>query len=570
MITSPVPGAWNRCTFTAVNTTAGTHYWTAILQPTGIPGTLKFRNDTSRGQTYGSSSAALSSLPAGWGNGPNWGAQTGSIYADKASTTTDPTPSPLPDPTPTPTPTPTAPTASFSSSPSSPSTGQAVTFDASASTCAATPCTYRWEDDGPDGQGGTQWPLGSGAKLQFTFQEAGTKRVRLTVTDANGQTGTVEHDLTVSTASSPSSPTTDPSPSPTPDPSPSPSTPAPSGCDLHATTGNLGSVFSGAAGGQTICLASGDYGNWTGGSKSSMVTLTPESGASVSMGVNFGSNVSNVRLYGINKLGGWKIDSAKNVQIAKSTFTAPTSVIGSTPGLVFDGDTFDNLPAGTWEGRLSFGSSANGAVVRNSHFGNGGCSDGIQFTGGAHDITVDGNEFSGIKQGSCTQHADPIQFYGGSSVKITNNYFHGNSTGIMSGDGNGSPMTVTGNVFVTDGEYPDQIVIGGGSGDVVRHNTLANGARIRVGKVNVGLSTNETLTDNVVTGGFYWSEGQTTSGSSVDYNLSAAGSPGTHSIKGSPTYTSGSSPSTYSGYRLGSTSLGVADASDGNNMGITG
>ena len=43
--------------------------------------------------------------------------------------------------------------AAFSYSPSSPETGQAVTFDASASTCDDNPCTYRWQDDGPDGSG---------------------------------------------------------------------------------------------------------------------------------------------------------------------------------------------------------------------------------------------------------------------------------------------------------------------------------------------------------------------------------------------------------------------------------
>jgi hypothetical protein len=88
-----------------------------------------------------------------------------------------------------------APTASFTDSPSAPVPGSTVQFDASASTCAAAPCTYSWADDPPSG--GT-WPLGTGQTMAFTFQNVGTKYVTLTVTDALSQTATVEHDVVVS------------------------------------------------------------------------------------------------------------------------------------------------------------------------------------------------------------------------------------------------------------------------------------------------------------------------------------------------------------------------------------
>lgn len=92
--------------------------------------------------------------------------------------------------------TPVATTAVFTVSPN-PVVGQPVSFDAVASSCAASPCTYRWEDDGADGPGGTQWSLGTGQQLVFTFTGAGTKQVRLTVTDANGGTATVVRGITV-------------------------------------------------------------------------------------------------------------------------------------------------------------------------------------------------------------------------------------------------------------------------------------------------------------------------------------------------------------------------------------
>ena len=107
-------------------------------------------------------------------------------------------PTPTPTPTTTPTPPPAATTATFTWSPTAPRVNQVVHFDGSGSGCAATPCQFTWADDGPDGPGGTQWPLGSGPTLDFTFTGVGTKRVRLTVKDANGQQATVEHDVVVS------------------------------------------------------------------------------------------------------------------------------------------------------------------------------------------------------------------------------------------------------------------------------------------------------------------------------------------------------------------------------------
>jgi len=96
------------------------------------------------------------------------------------------------------------PTASFTFSPASPVTGQAVSFDASGSTCPGAPCTYTWSDDG----GVTRpipprWPLGGGQLLQFTFAKVGTKYVRLVVTDAAGAEATVEHNVVVGASSPP-------------------------------------------------------------------------------------------------------------------------------------------------------------------------------------------------------------------------------------------------------------------------------------------------------------------------------------------------------------------------------
>ena len=95
------------------------------------------------------------------------------------------------------------PVAAFTASPSSPTIGQAVSFDASSATCDDTPCTYTWEDDGPDGTGGRQWPLGEGKTMTFTFQGEGVKYVRLSITDTNDDTDSTMKPITVAASPAP-------------------------------------------------------------------------------------------------------------------------------------------------------------------------------------------------------------------------------------------------------------------------------------------------------------------------------------------------------------------------------
>ncbi len=105
------------------------------------------------------------------------------------------------------------PTASFTYAPTSPVVGQSVTFSAARSTCPNSPCTYTWSDDGSTTRPTSAlWPLGGGQTLRFTFAGAGMKYVRLVVTDASGQTATVEHNVEVQTeASEPPPPPSAPS-----------------------------------------------------------------------------------------------------------------------------------------------------------------------------------------------------------------------------------------------------------------------------------------------------------------------------------------------------------------------
>jgi hypothetical protein len=115
----------------------------------------------------------------------NTGGSTPASSAATAAVIADPPPPPPP-------------TASFTYSPTSPVAGQPVTLDGTSSTCPDGPCTYAWSDDGSTTRPiPPLWPLGSEQTLQYTFSSASTKYVRLVVTDAAGQTATVEHNLVV-------------------------------------------------------------------------------------------------------------------------------------------------------------------------------------------------------------------------------------------------------------------------------------------------------------------------------------------------------------------------------------
>jgi hypothetical protein len=146
-----------------------------------------------------------------------------------------PTPGPTISPTPTPSAGPTpgsAPMASFGYNPARPMVGQAVSFDGTASRCGAGPCAYKWSDDACPSPCGD---LGTGPMLAFTFADVGTKFVRLTLTDALGRSGTVEHNVAVAAPGPGPTPTPTPGPTPTPTPGPTP-TPTPGPTPTPAPT----------------------------------------------------------------------------------------------------------------------------------------------------------------------------------------------------------------------------------------------------------------------------------------------------------------------------------------------
>jgi hypothetical protein len=269
--------------------------------------------------------------------------------------------------------------------------------------------------------------------------------------------------------------------------------------DSHATPSTFASLFSSAQGGDTVFLAAGNYGSFNGGQKSSVVTVKPEPGASVSIAGGTFSGSSNITVMGV------------------SFGTSQVVVSSGSTGITFDNDVWGAYNAGgSYEGRLSVVQGAK-VTVKNSKFGPGGCADGIQASGGgqaAGEVIVDNTEFVGIRQGNCAAHVDPIQLYGG-VLTLTNSYFHDDSTGIMSPDCNGAVPVMKNNVFVMD-EYPWALVGGGLKNAAVTHNVVVGATLLfAAGNGGCGNATGNTVRDNVA-------DINAQSGNTIDHNLQSS------------------------------------------------
>jgi hypothetical protein len=209
-------GAWNTVSLAPIALLGGETYWLAVL---GGGGTLRIR-DRSAGPCLSQTDAqsGLKALALSWSAGETSSNCPISAYMSGASLIVDPSPPigpvettpPVEKAPPAKTPpvekvTP-APTAGFVYTPSAPAVGRAVDFNATSSTCADSPCAYEWSDDGSSARPTTVlWLLGAGQTMSFTFHEAGTKYVRLVITNAAGKSATVEHNVVVA-AESPTPP----------------------------------------------------------------------------------------------------------------------------------------------------------------------------------------------------------------------------------------------------------------------------------------------------------------------------------------------------------------------------
>jgi hypothetical protein len=348
---------------------------------------------------------------------------------------------------------------------------------------------------------------------------------------------------------------------------------------LSATPSNLSSVFGSAKSGDTISLAAGDYGTFRGGAKTGMVTLRAAAGTRPSMRIDL-VRASFITFDGLTVTDASIGAGTHDIKIVNSQFTGMTTVgDGSTfanANILFDHVSFDgnNACDSCYEGRLTVrgtGSPASapmGVKVTNSHFGNGGESDGVQIVGNATGVQIGpNNEFSGIKQGNFARHVDSIQLYGSSQTQIVGNYFHDNDTILMAPDG-GDRENITNNVMV-GGAYRPAVQFGHHNAGVFTHNTIKNiDVNTYVAGGDSDPNTNMVVRDNVVLNGSL--NGDDCQNCTVSYNLFGSGSraTGTNSLTGTPIFSGGTAPTTWAGWALKSGSPGKGNASDGIDRGI--
>jgi hypothetical protein len=345
--------------------------------------------------------------------------------------------------------------------------------------------------------------------------------------------------------------------------------------DLPATPATLSGVLAAAQGGDVIHLAAGSYGNFGGAAKAGRVTLVPQPGAAVTMGVDF-TPASNITLSGMTITGG-SLSGARDITIANSTFTETLNIVSSVANanILIDHNTFNNIsPCSSCpEGRVTVtapGSNPpgpSGVTISNSTF-SGGNSDGVQITGNARGVQVGpGNEFLNLNQTSAT-HTDAIQLYGAGDTTITGNYIHDSEEGIMAPDGGDSGyLHIENNVFSRIGQQG--VYLGFKPGLTLIHNTFAAGVMLHDDPSKGGSPTvGAIIKNNILLNGVAKQNLGSNAIALEDYNLLAGGS-GAHDIKtGKPTFVAGALPTSFVGFLLAPGSLGAKAADDGADMGI--
>lgn len=336
-------------------------------------------------------------------------------------------------------------------------------------------------------------------------------------------------------------------------------------CDRNATdAASLATQFAAATSGETICLATGSYGSWTGGNKS--VTVAAADGATPTMSLDFNNGDGNFTLDGITISTGSIVNSASNITIRNSTFTGILLFDNIyNANILLEDNTHNNIEFidGNPAGRISFpygdGATHSGVTIRDSVF-RGGSADGIQTGVG---VNIINNELDDIQEnGHPTAHTDSIQLIGAYGSVVRGNYVHDGATGIVAYD-EIAGVLIEHNVVTTDSR-PEGIELYSDNGSIIQHNTVKGSIYLDHKPANPA-GTGTVIKDNIATaivkvGGSSTAE-QTN-------NLLSVSSGEAGDVTGTPTYVGGSNPTSYTGFALANGSIGQDAASDGEDIGI--
>jgi hypothetical protein len=338
----------------------------------------------------------------------------------------------------------------------------------------------------------------------------------------------------------------------------------PKHCDRSVTPSSFGSQVSAATPGQTICLATGDYGTWQGTNK--QITITAASGQTPTMRVSFGPDASGFTLDGMSGMGGPVKAGATNITIQNSRFASQLDIEGAVRNVVINHNDFTYPLQSTPNGANSkiflntSGNSPGAAVtIENNDIENGDL-DGVHFGGGSGDLVL-GNTFKNLCDRN-VNHTDNIQFEGGTQITIAGNYVYEAQNcptqGITSYDGGTIGVIIEDNVVDVPRDWGIELYSDVNS--IVRHNTVVWHPR-SYSAFNSGdghIEIDRKLQDPAGSGTHVYDNIAT----SVDFS---SGSTGTedHNVSGQSASYVGPL-NTYDGFKLSSNSpVGVKAASDG-------
>jgi hypothetical protein len=357
-------------------------------------------------------------------------------------------------------------------------------------------------------------------------------------------------------------------------------------CDTLVNPGeNISAAVANAPAGSTVCLNSGTHNKLilNGVEKNPRVTVQSASGKGAKLAVEMRNGVSGITLDSLTITSGYIYGSTPHdITISHSDFVENARMVidGAVhSNILLDGNAHNNnnIPANSVSGRvdLPYGSDLHsGVTVQNSDF-IGGCSDGIHAHVG---LNIYNNRFINIVVGSCPNdpHTDAIQFVratGSEGPHIRGNYFENNEQVLTAFDRIANAV-IEDNVFVSGPiGRPWQIEWYSDSNSIIRHNTLLYSAscayklpcaQIYLGRKSADPAGEGTIVvDNIAT---MISVNDGSTAARIDHNLVRRGARASD-LSGSPTFIGGTDPSTWNGFQLESTSLGVNAASDGSNLG---
>jgi hypothetical protein len=247
-------------------------------------------------------------------------------------------------------------------------------------------------------------------------------------------------------------------------------------CDLNATPSSLAGRITQASQGQTICLATGDYGMWAGADKA--VTIKAAPGAVPIMKLTLGSGARGFTLDGISGLGGTIGNGASNLTIRNSKFATQLNVEGGVRHILIDGNDF-TYPVKSVAGGVNSkilvnttGSSPGSAVrIEHNNIANGDL-DGVHISGGSGEL-IFGNRIENLCDRG-VNHTDDIQLESGTHLRIARNYLyepqHCPTQGITSFDGGTVGVVIEDNVIDIPRDWGIELYSDKDS--VVRHNTV--------------------------------------------------------------------------------------------------